>query len=1028
MDSGPIPLTVGNGGSLINATSDLPVYTDAMDVMPTRLLHKEDDSSSYTATIKQLPHTSAAIDLKKKQPVKPLNMQMQTAEPKIFRKQSRNENATIKPFRQFQIPGRASQNTSRSDMLDQIQLGLSQLVRNNPNRKADESVKPSTEPKARDALELLRSKFPRLKQPQIAGESKQKGISHQRHRSLPKTSEHLPNLPEPSEWTKRMGEINKKTSPEKLPLTEIIKNMQLRNSQLSRPQTDADGSSVSKAALPSFESIHPPVPKWRQPSSMVSESVSSWRKEIKRPHFNYQRARDQGPRTMREAPIKPVFVDPKQQAVTLPSYSISVAEASQLLRVKTSRLIEILRGMGESRPVGIAEGDDEHWMLTTETLELIAIEIGQLINESVVSNNVMTDEELMLMRRAAAESTQVTTTEAGAVEESTYSSYPARPPVVCIMGHVDHGKTTLMDALRRRAAKDSDTKKGKGKDKKKDKKKDKSKKNDKSSGDVAGTEAGGITQVISAFQVPLIENDNGTGFVTFLDTPGHAAFTAMRQSGSDAADIIVLVVAADDGVSEQTIEILDFYKSIVKGAGSGGISMVVAMNKIDKPGIDVEESTRRIQSQLLEHGILTEGMPSEGAAEYGPAVQLIPVSGKTGKGLDDLIDGLVLQSEMMDLRAPVDVRAEGIVMDARVDKGMGIVADCIVRWGSIKKGDMVVTGTHKGKVRLLKDVANGQLQQGLPSQPVRLIGFDTLPKAGDPFVCVESEEVADDLVSRRKAALGVTDAAPVGLDNAELQSASRHMMVHSWKEALEAKHNIKADDPNAPSRIPVVVKANADGTLAAIRDSLLQVSEKSNCNIFIDLVKVGVGPLFGSEIEMAQECNATIICFNLKNDQALMSVAEENGVKIIQSDIIYSLLDEAKLEFSKYLPEQPVEVIHGRAKVLATYVIGGIADKVAGLKVMDGTIYRDKATSTPTTKGTTSQSTAANKASCLYRIIRNGNVILEGLPASSLKHFKEDVDEISRGKECGISLSGYNEYETNDEIECYAIEMRSPKL
>ena len=268
-----------------------------------------------------------------------------------------------------------------------------------------------------------------------------------------------------------------------------------------------------------------------------------------------------------------------------------------------------------------------------------------------------------------------------------------RPPVVCIMGHVDHGKTTLMDSLRRRARGET----GKTKSKKGKKKSAKKGKARQGSDDVAGTEAGGITQVISAFQVPLGDQKDS---LTFLDTPGHAAFSAMRQSGSHAADVIVLVIAADDGVSPQTVEILNFYKSIVKES-EGGISMVVAMNKIDKPGIDVEESQMRIENELIEQGIIPEGVAAE--SEYGLPVQFFPISAKTGEGLDDLIEGLALQSEMMDLRADETARAEGIVMDARVEQGLGIVVDSIIRWGSIKQGDVVVSGTDTGKVRLLKD-------------------------------------------------------------------------------------------------------------------------------------------------------------------------------------------------------------------------------------------------------------------------------------------------------------------------------------
>lgn len=265
-----------------------------------------------------------------------------------------------------------------------------------------------------------------------------------------------------------------------------------------------------------------------------------------------------------------------------------------------------------------------------------------------------------------------------------------------IQGHVDHGKTTLMDALRRRSMnQEGISKPKKAKDQKKNKK---GKASSQASSDVAGTEAGGITQIISAFQVALEGQDMP---VTFLDTPGHSAFRSMRQSGSHAADVIVLVVAADDGVSEQTVEILDFYKSIAKGS-VGGISLVVAMNKIDKPGIDVEEARRRIENQLLQNGIVPEGMGYDDS-EFGSPVQVIPISGLTGLGLEDLMEGLLLQSEVMDLRADDKAHGEGIIMDASMDKGLGVVATAVIRWGNIKIGDIVVSGDQIGRVKILKD-------------------------------------------------------------------------------------------------------------------------------------------------------------------------------------------------------------------------------------------------------------------------------------------------------------------------------------
>ena len=333
-------------------------------------------------------------------------------------------------------------------------------------------------------------------------------------------------------------------------------------------------------------------------------------------------------------------------------------------------------------------------ILDVDVVEMIAMELNLNFERPKRRQKIEVNDHKQLMeRRKAAEDDLEDTPPDTETERKTYEQLTRRPAVVCIMGHVDHGKTTLMDTLRRLARGDA------GKQKKKSKKSKKSGKKVIKTGkdNVAGTEAGGITQVISAFQVPLGDQKDS---LTFLDTPGHAAFSSMRQSGSHAADVIVLVIAADDGVSPQTVEILNFYKSIVKDS-DGGITMVVAMNKIDKPGIDVIESQTRIENELIEHGITPEGVGSN--SEFGSPVQFFPISAMTGDGVEDLIEGLALQSEMMDLRADDTARAEGIVMDSRVEQGLGVVVDCIVRWGSIKQGDVVVSGTNTGKVRILKD-------------------------------------------------------------------------------------------------------------------------------------------------------------------------------------------------------------------------------------------------------------------------------------------------------------------------------------
>ncbi|OEU08408.1 P-loop containing nucleoside triphosphate hydrolase protein [Fragilariopsis cylindrus CCMP1102] len=547
-------------------------------------------------------------------------------------------------------------------------------------------------------------------------------------------------------------------------------------------------------------------------------------------------------------------------------------------------------------------------------------------------------------------------------------TYPARPPIVTIMGHVDHGKTTLMDALRRNTK------------------------------NIAGTEAGGITQIISAFQVDLDGQDEK---ITFLDTPGHAAFKAMRQSGSHAADVIVLVVAADDGISEQTVEIINFYKSIVKGSSDSGISMVVAVNKIDKPGIDAEEAKMRIENQLLEYGIISEGMSSEGS-EFGQPVQVIPTSGITGAGLDDLMEGLLLQSEVMDLRADDQANGEGIVMDARQEKGLGVVADCIIRWGKIEKGDVIISGDQVSQVRMLKDVSNKMLEKGLPSQPVRIIGFKSLPKAGDPIMVVASEEIAEEMLEQRRAIDPSTSDRPDGAGS---------------DAALP-----KAD---GTVRIPIIVKADADGSLTAVRESLLNIGEDSKHTVVIDPIMEGIGEVTMSDIQMAKQSEATIFAFGSKRtDQTIINLAESEGVSICSNNIIYSLLDEARDVLGAYLPLIPKEHTHGRASVKAVFTIGTINgdEKVAGLNVMNGNIYKSKA---PAGDSSTTD------LDCHFRVYRDSQLISpvgESVTASSLRRFKELVDSVRLGDECGLALSGFTDFEEGDEIECYSVEMKKAKL
>ena len=677
--------------------------------------------------------------------------------------------------------------------------------------------------------------------------------------------------------------------------------------------------------------------------------------------------------------------------VTIPNNELTLSEVSALFRVKIDDIKRKLRSMGERVK------NESEFVLDVDLMELLAIEYGIETVRSEYGTKTIDCEELLINQRRANDESM---------------ALPPRPPVVCIMGHVDHGKTTLMDALRRRSMKESSKSKG-AKTKKKKNKKGKGKAAPTTK-DVAGTEAGGITQIISAFQVAMEGQDMP---VTFLDTPGHAAFRSMRQSGSHAADVIVLVIAADDGVSEQTIEILDFYKSIVQGS-DGGISLVVALNKIDKPGIDVDEAKMRIENQLLEHGIVAEGMGSSDSA-YGSPVQVIPTSGLTGLGLDDLMEGLLLQSEVMDLRADEDAPAEGIIMDAAMEKGLGVVATAIIRCGNIKRGDIVVSGDQIGKVKILKCVQNKALKCGMPSQPVTIVGFKELPKAGDPITCVESEERAEEIVERR-----------AGLEkNSNRSDAPRDVEIHipgmrsrdtARAQRVHAKANIEECDGYI--RIPVVVKADADGSLSAIRESLVKLGEDSTEKVMIDPILEGIGEITPTDIQMAKESNAVIFSFGgSRVDQTIINLAESENVEIRSNSIIYSLLDEAKQCLGTYLPKSAVEHVHGKAMVQAIFNVDTDdgEEKIAGLKVTDGHIYKEKATVNSVELG------------CNFRVLRDGKLISpegEVVAASSLRHYKELVDSVRLGDECGVGLSGFTDFQEGDTIECYSIEMKSISL
>ncbi|MBD5132280.1 MAG: translation initiation factor IF-2 [Clostridiales bacterium] len=507
-------------------------------------------------------------------------------------------------------------------------------------------------------------------------------------------------------------------------------------------------------------------------------------------------------------------------------------------------------------------------------------------------------------------------------EPDPEESLVKRPPIITVMGHVDHGKTSLLDAIRKTS--------------------------------VVSGEAGGITQHIGAYSVEL----NGEK-ITFLDTPGHEAFTEMRRRGATVTDIAVLIVAADDGVMPQTEE-------AIKHAKEANVPIVVAINKIDKQGANID----KIKQQLAEHELLAE--------EWGGNVPMIPISAKQNKGIDTLLENILFQAEYMNLRANPNRHARGYVIEARLDKGRGAVATVIVQNGTLKVGDYVVSGTTYGRVRSLTDDKGKNIKSAGPSTPVAVYGLAQVPQAGDPLAVVESEKMARQVIEERAAKAKNEMMSDVPL--ADLDKAFSKMEGDSLKE------------------YKVLVKADVQGSAEALKESL---SHLGNEEVKVTVVHSGVGAINQSDVMMAEVAKASIIGFNVKPDSDARNAAERNGISIKQFGIIYEALDYVTEQITDMLAPKFVERTTGKAIVRTTFKVSGVGI-VAGSYVQTGKIVR------------------GGKA----RLYRGGKLIHEG-NIVGLKRFKDDAKEVTIGLECGIAISDYTEYLEDDEIECFVVEKES---
>jgi translation initiation factor IF-2 len=496
----------------------------------------------------------------------------------------------------------------------------------------------------------------------------------------------------------------------------------------------------------------------------------------------------------------------------------------------------------------------------------------------------------------------------------------ARAPVVTIMGHVDHGKTSLLDAIR--------------------------------STNVVSGEAGGITQHIGAYQVTTPKGDK----VTFIDTPGHAAFTAMRARGAKVTDIVVLVVAADDGVMPQTVEALNHAKA-------AGVPMIIAINKMDKPQAD----PTRVRTDLLQYEIVVESM--------GGDTLEVPVSATKRMNLDKLLEAIHLQAEILDLKANPNRSAEGIVIEAKLERGRGPVGTVLVQRGSLAVGDIVVAGAAWGRVRALIDDRGANVAKAGPSQPVEILGFDNAPEAGDQFAVVESEararEITDYRVRKRRETLG----------SAGNKSTLEQMMAQ-LKEA-------------GRKEFPLVIKGDVQGSVEAIAGQLKKIG---NDEVEARMVHTGVGGITESDIALASASKAVVIGFNVRANEQAKRAADQQGIEIRYYNIIYDLVDEVKAAMSGLLAPTKKEVFLGYATVKQVFNITKFG-KVAGCQVTQGKVERG----------------------AKVRLLRDNVVIHEG-SLSILKRFKDDVKEVTQGQECGMSFANYQDLREGDQIECFQIE------
>ena len=598
--------------------------------------------------------------------------------------------------------------------------------------------------------------------------------------------------------------------------------------------------------------------------------------------------------TMRKKPVnaqpKPEPVVEKVTSIELPE-TVTIKELADKMKIPAAQIIKKLFLEGKMLNVNSD--------ITYDEAEEIALEYDILCEHEVVVDVI----EEMLKE-----------------EEENEEDLQPRPPVVCVMGHVDHGKTSILDAIRKTS--------------------------------VTSGEAGGITQHIGAYVVEV----NGQK-ITFLDTPGHEAFTAMRLRGAQSTDIAILVVAADDGVMPQTIEAINHAKA-------AEIDIIVAINKIDKPSANID----RVKQELTEYGLIAE--------DWGGTTIMVPVSAHTGEGLQDLLDMILLDAEVKELKANPNRKGRGLILEAQLDKGRGPVATVLVQKGTLNVGDNVTVGTAFGKIRAMIDDKGRRVKKAGPSTPVEILGLNEVPQAGEVFIATDTEKEA--------RAMAETFIA-----------TKREKMLADTKSKLSLDGLFDQIQAGQIKDLNIIVKADVQGSVEAVKQSLAKLS---NDEVAVKVIHGGVGAINESDVTLASASNAIIIGFNVRPDNQAKIIAEQEKVDLRLYRVIYNAIEDIEAAMKGMLEPTFEEKIIGHAEVRQTYKVSGVGTIIGGY-VQDGKIVRN----------------------CKVRLLRDNVVIHEG-ELASLKRFKDDVKEVNSGYECGMSFEKYNDIKEGDQIEAFVME------